>query len=547
VRVVAIVLAKGFGGSGPALEPLGRLGPFLGETLRCDRPSSAAAARDGLASRVVPASAFQEGSELDDGRYVLEHRLGTGGMATVWLALDTRLHRRVAIKVPSEALSVNETYRLRFQREARTAAAVSHPNLVPVYDYGCEGEHPYLVSEFIDGDSLALLRERGEPPATEALARALLSALGLIHAAGIVHRDVKPANVLVEGGGRIMLTDFGIAQSEEHTALTATGMVIGTQTYIAPEVKRGERAGPRADLYACGVVLREQLSPQDRDSLHRLVLRLTAQRPSARPATAQEALESIERESAVVTATAPVDDATQPTEEAPRPALSFPRPPLPLPSPGAPRGPERVFERGERRPFEPPPPVPVRSSRLSRALVIGLLAAVALAAVIAAIALSGGGDESGGGGRAVADATSTGSEKAKDKKDAKGEGGSTAAPAPAETTPTTAPVEPEPPTTASTPDPVTASQLNDEGYALLQAGDPQGALPKLEQSVALFPADSTEITHAYALFNYAQALRLTGDPAAAIPLLEKRLSFSDDQRDTVEAELELARSQAAGG
>ncbi len=498
----------------------------------------------------MPASAFQEGSELDDGRYVLEHRLGTGGMATVWLALDTRLHRRVAIKVPSEALSGNETYRLRFQREARTAAAVSHPNLVPVYDYGCEGEHPYLVSEFIDGDSLARLRERGEPPATEALARAVLSALGHIHAAGIVHRDVKPANVLVEGGGRIMLTDFGIAQSEEHTALTATGMVIGTQTYIAPEVKQGERAGPRADLYACGVVLREQLSPEDRDSLHRLVLRLTALRPSDRPASAEGALEMIERGSSTVTATAPVEEPTAPTQVEPPPA-PFPRQPLPPARP--PRGPERVFERGERRPPAPAPvPPPAETSHRARSLLLGLLAAAALAAVIVAIVLSGGGDDGGGTGKQVSATNGSG----------KGNGASEDEPTPTETTPsTTTPTEePATPAPAATPstssetssetgeyDPQLGDQLSTQGYLLTQDGRAAEALPMLEQAVALFPPDSTELEYAYALFNYAQALRLTGNPEAAIPLLEKRLSFSDNQRSTVEAELEAARAAAGQG
>jgi len=474
-----------------------------------------------------------EGTELDDGRYLLEHRLGSGGMATVWLATDTRLHRRVAIKVPSDALSANETYRLRFEREARTAAAVSHPNLVPVFDYGCVGERPYLVSEFIDGDSLSHLRARGQAPPTEALARALLGALGHIHEVGIVHRDVKPANVMVEPGGRIMLTDFGIAQSLDATSLTATGQVIGTVTYIAPEVRRGERAGPPADLYACGVVLEEQLTEGDRDSLHRLVERLTATHPSERPADAEEALGMIERGSSAVTAPAPIE----PTATAPLPRV----PPL-APPPGPPRGPERVFERGERRPVAPPAPAPVSASRSSRLLGVGLLAAALVAAVIAAIVLSGSGDEGGreGPSRAAESTATTGGDK----------DSSTSEPTPTETepTPTTTSTPTVEPTTASAPDPVRAVELNNQGYALLQAGDPEAALPKLEQSVALFPPDSTDVNYGYALFNYAQALRQTGDPAAAIPLLEKRLSmFPEEQVETVQAELATARAEAGQG
>ena len=144
--------------------------------------------------------AFGAGTELAGGRYRLEHKLGSGGMATVWLGEDLRLARRVAIKVPSEAILADQAFSVRFEREARTAAALSHPHLVSVYDYGYEDERPYLVSEYIDGWSLAELRHRGRPPATAELAAALLEALAHIHAAGIVHRDIKPGNVLVDRG-----------------------------------------------------------------------------------------------------------------------------------------------------------------------------------------------------------------------------------------------------------------------------------------------------------------------------------------------------------
>ena len=492
------------------------------------------------------ASSFTEGTELGDGRYVLEHRLGSGGMATVWLARDTRLQRRVAVKVTSDALSANETYRLRFQREARTAAAVSHPNLVPVFDYGCEGERPYLVSEFIDGDSLSRLRDRGEGPPTEPLARALLAALDHIHSVGIVHRDVKPANVLVARRGRIMLTDFGIAQSEDATALTATGQVIGTQSYIAPEVRRGQRATPRADLFSCGVVLREGMSDDDPPHLHRLVDRLTQLDPGERPASAAEGLEMLARADAEVTATVPAEPPTAPLAAEPPPPPPAPFPRLPVP-PSRPRAPERVLDRREPRiPAAEPPARSGDSPKRSLPLFLGLLAAGAIAAVIAVLVLSGGdgGSDRPDGGR-TAKASATG-EKGSRKSDARSpvaegtEGTDATA-----TEATTAPVEPV--TAASAPDPELATQLNDEGYALLQEGNVEEALPKLQQAVSLFPSDSTDVNYAYALYNYAHALRLSGQPEAAIPLLEKRLSFSDEQRETVEAELAQARAEAGEG
>ena len=140
---------------------------------------------------------FREGTEIGDGRYVLKRRIGAGGMATVWLANDSRLHRLVAIKIPSDALSHDPVFNQRFEREARTAASLSHPNLVSVHDYGWEGERPFLVSEYIDGASLDKLRQRGEAPSTEELATSILAALAAVHSSGIVHRDVKPGNVLV--------------------------------------------------------------------------------------------------------------------------------------------------------------------------------------------------------------------------------------------------------------------------------------------------------------------------------------------------------------
>ena len=237
-------------------------------------------------------SALAPGVELCDGRYRLERPLGSGGMAVVWLARDLQLDRDVAVKVISDALAMDERFLARFEREARVAAGLSHPNLVKVFDYSAEAERPFLVLEFIDGPSLAdvLRDERRARPDALALARDLLGVLDHIHEAGIVHRDVKPANVLLGRDGRTRLTDFGIAQLDESGGLTATGQVLGTARYIAPEVLSGEPASARSDLYALGVLLRECEAPE----LAPLVERLTAEDPAARPASAAAALRGLE-------------------------------------------------------------------------------------------------------------------------------------------------------------------------------------------------------------------------------------------------------------
>ena len=255
---------------------------------------------------------FREGTEIGDGRYKLRRRIGAGGMATVWLANDCRLHRPVAIKIPSDALSHDPVFNQRFEREARTAASLSHPNLVSVHDYGWEDERPFLVSEYIDGASLDKLRQRGEAPSTEELATSILAALAAVHSSGIVHRDVKPGNVMVASDGRILLTDFGIAQPDDSTSLTMTGNVVGTVRYLAPEVMRGERAGPPADLYACGVVLRDSLGDDDPGHLGYLVERLTADEPADRPPTAEHALTELDP-SEETTATVPLAAAPPPS------------------------------------------------------------------------------------------------------------------------------------------------------------------------------------------------------------------------------------------
>ncbi|MEA2354938.1 MAG: eukaryotic-like serine/threonine-protein kinase [Solirubrobacteraceae bacterium] len=234
---------------------------------------------------------------LGGGRYRLDQLIGSGGMATVWRATDRRLGRTVAIKLISDALADDPTYAERFAREARTAAGLSHTNLVQVFDYGAGDLRPYLVMEYVDGGTLAQRLERGPVVGEEAGAVAgdLLAALGCIHAAGILHRDIKPANVLLSSDGRARITDFGIAHPEDSTRLTQTGHLVGTLRYLAPEVIDGHPPSRKSDLYALGVLLRDLSGGRGDATTDELVARLTDQIPARRPATAEQALRLVRR------------------------------------------------------------------------------------------------------------------------------------------------------------------------------------------------------------------------------------------------------------
>ena len=234
---------------------------------------------------------MSRGDTLGDGRYALGEHLGSGGMASVWLATDTRLHRQVAVKLIADVLADDERWLARFRREARAAAALSHPNIVPVFDFGVEDGRPFIVMGHVDGGSLKERLAGGRPPEPARLARELLGALARVHAAGIVHRDVKPGNILLDAAGGSHLTDFGIARPSDATAMTQTGMVLGTARYLAPEVAAGEPATPASDLYSAGRVLREAAG--DESPLDELIEALTAEDPADRPRSADDALAMI--------------------------------------------------------------------------------------------------------------------------------------------------------------------------------------------------------------------------------------------------------------
>ncbi len=222
------------------------------------------------------------------GRYRIEGRLGVGGMSTVQLAFDQRLERYVAIKLLAEHLADDPAFVSRFRREALAAARLVHPNIVQVFDFGFdERQHQhFIVMEHVPGHSCAeLLRDRGHldvEPGVEIISQACRG-LDYAHRNGVVHRDVKPGNLLVSDSDVVKLADFGIARATDQSSITQVGSVLGTAAYLAPEQARGEEAGPRADLYSLGVVSYQLLSgrlPYEATSLSELALKQQRESPA---------------------------------------------------------------------------------------------------------------------------------------------------------------------------------------------------------------------------------------------------------------------------
>ena len=221
------------------------------------------------------------------GRYRIESRLGSGGMSTVHLAFDERLERYVAVKLLAEHLAADPAFVSRFQREALAAARLIHPNIVQVFDSGLDErrDQHYIVMEYIDGQSCAeILRDRGWLTVEETLPIVLGACAGLdyAHRKGVVHRDVKPGNLLLGTDRVVKLADFGIAKATEQSSITQIGSVLGTAAYLAPEQGRGEEAGPPADIYALGVVTYQLLAgrlPFEGSSLTELAIKQQREPP----------------------------------------------------------------------------------------------------------------------------------------------------------------------------------------------------------------------------------------------------------------------------
>ncbi|MDV3221433.1 protein kinase domain-containing protein [Intrasporangium sp.] len=213
------------------------------------------------------------------GRYQLESRIAAGGMGEVHVAMDERLHRRVAVKLLREELAGSGDFVERFRREALMSARLTHPSVARLLDYGQDGETHFIVMELVEGQDLSkLLAQRGRFPTEEAarITAQVCDALGAAHEAGFVHRDVKPSNVIVTPEGTVKVTDFGIARALGGSSLTQTGTIMGTAQYVSPEMVRGEPASPASDLYSVGVLLFQMLTgrvPFDGDSPVTVALR----------------------------------------------------------------------------------------------------------------------------------------------------------------------------------------------------------------------------------------------------------------------------------
>ena len=223
---------------------------------------------------------------LIEGEYRIERLLGKGGMGQVFLAHDLALEREVAIKVLPPDVSQDDQVVRRFQQEAKTAAKLDHPNIIPIYRVESEGGLNYFVMKYISGTSLEDLLDKKEPLPVPEIQRILWEAacaLGHAHQRGVVHRDVKPANIMFDHDGRVMLTDFGISKAlQAATGLTATGMIIGTPHYMAPEQGKGAPVDGRADQYSLGVVGYRMITaelPFSGDSVHTIIYKHIYEEP----------------------------------------------------------------------------------------------------------------------------------------------------------------------------------------------------------------------------------------------------------------------------
>ena len=260
--------------------------PIPGNSRFCLSCGADVSGGDGLTSTSSVDIVRERLQRIIEGKYRLERLLGKGGMGQVFLAHDLTLEREVAIKVLPPDVAQDDQVVRRFQQEAKTAAKLDHPNIIPIYRVESEGGLNYFVMKYISGTSLEDLLDKKEPLPVPEIQRILWEAacaLGHAHQRGVVHRDVKPANIMFDHDGRVMLTDFGISKAlQAATGLTATGMIIGTPHYMAPEQGKGGAVDGRADQYSLGVVGYRMITaelPFSGDSVHTIIYKHIYEEP----------------------------------------------------------------------------------------------------------------------------------------------------------------------------------------------------------------------------------------------------------------------------
>jgi len=531
-------------------------------------------------------------------RYRVLRHIADGGMASVWAAEDELLGRLVAVKVLARAYEADERARRRFLREARAAAKLGDcRHVVTVYDIGEHDDRAFMVMEHFAGGTVAdRLRERRRLPRPVALRwlRETAIALDCAHGHDVVHRDVKPGNLLLDDHGRLAVGDFGIATVASEASVTQTGQVLGTAAYISPEQARGLAATAASDRYALAVVAFELLTgsrPFDvdhpaaqarahvqaeipvasdvGDDLPRAVDTILrdglAKDPDARPPSAEDLVDRLQdalgdEATAVVppptAATRPLD-AVSPATVAGAAAAEHRRAAAAArdvrfrrsPTTGVrPRTPRPATSRPTTPPPTTPPPAAARPEPGPRRwpAIAALAALLLVAGSVVTVALTGGG---GGASTPTTSARTQGEHTTSTQRQA------TARRTTSTSTSTATQAQSAPATTATTPPAAGAASagdpkdLNNRGFALLQQGNPTAAVPLLQQSVHGFRTlgRTGEIDYAFALYNLGAALRAAGDPGDAIPLLEERLQVSNYKRGVVQQELALARAQAGQG
>jgi eukaryotic-like serine/threonine-protein kinase len=498
-------------------------------------------------------------------------------MAAVLLCEDERLGRQVAVK--RLHADSPEDVEQRFNREAKLGASLNHPNLVSVYDTATDGESVLIVMEYVDGHPLSRLLRHGplRPDEVRRIVCDLGDALDHAHAQGVIHRDVKPSNVLIRKDGTPKLADLGIATASDGTKITRSGIVLGTAAYMAPEQLDGREIGPPVDIYALAAIAFEALSgtkPREGRTPMEIAHKMATEGPpdltDAWPKAPRAAAEVLKRGMALDPHDRPAT-AGEFARELANALEEQPRQPAPLP-------PSRRFRRsapaaaavaaepvadpvasngadgGVRTPTARGPRARPRREGRRPGLAVMVLAIALIALAAAAIAgsvFSGGDDSSSSAGNtpaAPAKKKPANAKKQKAKAKANKDAGSQAQ-APAASPPAAA--EPPPSSGSGTTsgsgstsyDPARGAQLNDEGYRLMNQGDYAGAVDVLQQAVNSFPPGTSDLNYAYALYNLGRSLRLAGRPDEAIPVLEKRLRIPN-QTETVQRELDLAKQQA---